>query len=63
MNPDLIHKDTVARVCAFAPRKGWSGCFASTIKEETGFKPWCHSTHIDGFADKVAGNELMAEFE
>jgi cyanamide hydratase len=63
MFPDLVHKDTIVSVTEAYPRMKWSGCFASTIREEVEAKPWCHSTHIEGFAEKVEGNGLMAPFE
>ncbi|KAF2458936.1 hypothetical protein BDY21DRAFT_339317 [Lineolata rhizophorae] len=63
MNPSLIHSETIKHVTAAFPRKMWSGCFASVIREEIGLKPWCHTTAIEGFAEKVEGNALMKPFD
>jgi cyanamide hydratase len=63
MNPHLIHKDTIIAVTKKYPREKWTSCFASTIREEIGLKPWAHSTHIDGFAEKVEGNTLMEPYD
>jgi len=63
MNPHLIHEDTIKSVTAAFPRNKWSGCFASTIREEIGLKPWCHTTVIEGFDEKVEGNKLMEPYE
>lgn len=63
LNPELVHRDTIEAVVELYPRKGWSGCFASTIRKEVGNKPWCHTTVIENFAEGVEGNELMASYE
>jgi len=63
MNPQLVHKDTIASVTEAFPRLKWTSCFAATIREEIGLKPWAHSTHIDGFAEKVEGNKLMEPYD
>jgi len=63
MNPQLIHKETIESVTAAFPRKKWSSCFAATIREEVGLKPWSHTTAIDGFAEGVEGNKLMEPYE
>lgn len=60
---ELVDRETIASVVEAYPRYKWSGCFASTVREEVGAKPWCHSTHIERFAEKVEGNELMEPFE
>lgn len=59
LNPHIVHKDTVEAVTRMWPRGKWTSCFAGTIREEVGKKPWCHSTHIDRFAEMVEGNEVM----
>lgn len=41
-NAALIHPDTKVSVVKAYPRLGWSGCFASTIREENRLKP-CRS--------------------
>ncbi|OCK78854.1 cyanamide hydratase family HD domain-containing protein [Lepidopterella palustris CBS 459.81] len=63
INPSLIHKDTIDSVTKAYPRNKWSSCFAATIREEVGLKPWCHTTAIDGFAEGVEGNKLMEPWE
>lgn len=63
MNPFLISKSSIESVVAAYPRHKWSSCFAETIREEVGLKPWCHTTAIEGFDEKVEGNELMAPYE
>ncbi|KAL1957348.1 hypothetical protein VTO42DRAFT_6137 [Malbranchea cinnamomea] len=60
---DLIHPETIKNVVAKYPRNGWSGCFANTIREEIGLKPWCHSTAIENFAELVENNELMKPYD
>lgn len=63
MNPDLIKKELIESVTDQWKRNGWSGCFASTIRKEIGLKPYCHTTVIEGFAEKVEGNSLMEPYE
>ena len=60
---DLVHPDTIKSVTEAYPRLKWTSCFASTVREEIGAKPWCHSTHIEHFAEKVEGNKLMEPYE
>ncbi|PQK09163.1 hypothetical protein BB8028_0001g12340 [Beauveria bassiana] len=59
----IVHKDTREAVMALFPRLGWLGCFARTIEMETTLKPWCHSTHIPDFVDKIRANKLMIQYE
>lgn len=61
-NPEIIHEVTREEVVKLYPRDGWLGCFADTVKDEMRLKPWCHSTHIDGFIDHVLGNKLFAKY-
>jgi len=63
MNPQLVHKDTIESVTEAFPRNKWTSCFAATIRQEIGLKPWAHSTHIDEFAEKVEGNKLMEPYD
>lgn len=63
MNPDLITKDLIEATTSKWKRNGWSGCFAATIREEIGLKPYCHTTAIDRFAEKVEGNSLMQPYD
>jgi cyanamide hydratase len=64
-NPELIHKDTLEDVVKHFPRKGWSGCFSKTIREENTLKPWAHTTALgeEAFPEGVKGNELMAPYD
>ncbi|KAH8652052.1 urea hydro-lyase cyanamide [Xylariales sp. PMI_506] len=63
--PQLVHPTTRDAVVAAFPRRAWSGCFAATIREELGFKPWAHTTHLGehDFPDGVLANQLMAPYE
>lgn len=60
---ELVGREIIEEVVERWPRIGWSGCFAATVREEVRAKPWCHTTSIEGFAEKVEGNELMARWE
>ncbi|KAI1331091.1 hypothetical protein F5Y16DRAFT_360502 [Xylariaceae sp. FL0255] len=64
-NPGLIHETTRQNVNKAFPRKGWSGCFSTTIREENGLKPWAHTTHLgeEDFPEGVKNNELMADVD
>ncbi|KAI1351645.1 hypothetical protein F5Y01DRAFT_111263 [Xylaria sp. FL0043] len=64
-NPGLIDNVTRLDVNKAFPRKGWSGCFSKTIREEIGLKPWAHSTHLGGedFREGVRKNTLMADVD
>ncbi|KAJ3484815.1 hypothetical protein NLG97_g6966 [Lecanicillium saksenae] len=59
----IIHADTREDVIRAFPRKGWLGCFAATAEREVALKPWCHTTHLPSFGDKIRGNKLMAQYE
>lgn len=61
----LVHRDTIANVCAAYPRKGWSGCFAKTIRLENSTKPWAHTKHLgeEAFPTGVENNALMKPFD
>jgi cyanamide hydratase len=63
MYPKLVHEETIDAVTREWPRKKWSSCFGATIRKEVGAKPWCHSTHIEGFAEKVEGNSVMEKWD
>ncbi|KIH89821.1 cyanamide hydratase [Sporothrix brasiliensis 5110] len=64
-NPGLVHPDTKVDVNKQFPRNGWSACFAKTIREENGLKPWAHTTALgeEAFPEGVLHNKLMAEFD
>jgi len=62
---ELVAWETVESVVGAWPRRGWSGCFAETIRRENGLKPWAHTTHLgeEDFPNGVLGNELMMPFD
>ena len=62
---DLIHQGTTDDVTANFPRNKWSSCFAATIREENGLKPWANTTRLGerAFPEGVEGNELMAPYD
>ncbi|KAI9665510.1 MAG: hypothetical protein M1831_001652 [Alyxoria varia] len=62
---DLIHPDTLREIQENHPRLGWSKCFAATIREENGTKPWAHTTALgeDQFPDGVLGSEFAKKYE
>ncbi|KAI1484542.1 hypothetical protein F5X96DRAFT_663810 [Biscogniauxia mediterranea] len=64
-NPGLIDEATRLDVNRAFPRKGWSACFAETIRTENGLKPWAHTTHLgeEDFPEGVRGNKLMADVD
>jgi cyanamide hydratase len=45
------------------PRGGWCHAFACIIRKEEANKPWCHSTHIPQFDQKLEANALMKPWE
>ncbi|KAF1993132.1 cyanamide hydratase [Amniculicola lignicola CBS 123094] len=63
INPHLIDSSTIESVVAAFPRHQWSSCFAATIREEVGLKPWCHTTSIEDFATGVENNKLMYKYD
>lgn len=62
-NVGLLHQDTIDDVLKKYPRKGWTSCFASTVREEIRLKPWSHSTAIENFADNVEGNKVWPKYD
>lgn len=60
---ELVRKETIEGVVERWPRLKWTGCFAATVRREIGQKPWCHSTHIEGFAEKIEANMMMEPYE
>jgi len=64
-NPELVHAETRVDVNRAFGRRGWSGCFSKTIREENAAKPWAHTTHLgeEAFPRGVLGNVLMREFD
>jgi len=61
----LVHRETIENVTKAFPRKGWSGCFAATIRKENGLKPWAHTTHLgeQDFPVGVENNHFMAPWD
>ncbi|KAI9756253.1 MAG: H(+)-transporting V1 sector ATPase subunit H [Chaenotheca gracillima] len=61
----LVHHDTIVDVVKHYPRNKWSSCFAATIREENGLKPWAHTTALgeEDFPNGVLNNKLMQPFE
>ncbi|KAI2465111.1 cyanamide hydratase [Annulohypoxylon bovei var. microspora] len=64
-NPQIIDPVTRDEVNKAYPRKGWSGCFSKTIREENSLKPWAHTTHLgeEDFPEGVEFNELMKPYD
>lgn len=64
-NKELVATETVEEVTKAFPRKGWSGCFAATIRKENSLKPWAHTTHLgeQDFPVGVENNQLMAPYD
>ncbi|KAL4916735.1 hypothetical protein BDW62DRAFT_185518 [Aspergillus aurantiobrunneus] len=52
----LVHDDTVKDVIENYPRLKWSSCFAATVGEEVGLKPWAHTTALGDFQGHILGN-------
>ncbi|KAM0300695.1 hypothetical protein HYE67_005019 [Fusarium culmorum] len=57
---DEVTRDNINREF---PRHKWASCFASVIRQEESNKPWCHSTHIVDFPEKLEANALMKPWE
>lgn len=64
-NAELVSRATIEDAVRGFPRKGWSGCFAGTVKREVALKPWANSTRLgeEDFPKAVEGNEVMAEYD
>ncbi|KAA8566970.1 hypothetical protein MFRU_007g01380 [Monilinia fructicola] len=64
-NAGLLDRGTIEGVVRAWPRLGWSKCFAHTIQQENGLKPWAHTTHLGvrDFPEGVLENKLMEEWE
>ena len=65
LHADLVSKQTIEDVVKHYPRKGWSGCFAATIRKENRLKPWAHTTKLgeEEFPSGVEGNEVMRPYD
>ena len=44
--PGYVHADTIKDVAKHYPRRNWSTCFSTKIREEVSVKPWCHTTAL-----------------
>jgi len=64
-NADLVARETIEDVVKVYPRKGWSACFAKTLRKEKELKPWAHTTHLGEreFRDGLSMNKLMAPWD
>jgi cyanamide hydratase len=61
---ECLHPDTVEDVNKYYPRRQWSRCFSSKLREEIGLKPWCHTTaEGEGFPIGIENNELMEPYD
>ncbi|KAJ5413624.1 hypothetical protein N7509_000251 [Penicillium cosmopolitanum] len=61
---ELVHSLTIEDISRHFPRRGWSRCFAATLRKETELKPWCHTTVLgEGASARVLGNKLMVPYE
>jgi len=59
-----IHSETIKSVVAAYPRRNWSKCFSTKIREECEVKPWCHTTALeDGFPNDTENNKLMEPYD
>ena len=61
---EYIHPDTIENVTKRYPRREWSKCFSSKLREEIGLKPWCHTT-VNGemFPHNIEHNALMEPYD
>ncbi|KAF2154715.1 urea hydro-lyase/cyanamide hydratase [Myriangium duriaei CBS 260.36] len=62
---ELVHPQTIEKVNEKYDRKGWSGCFIDTVKEEKNLKPWAMVSRIEGFENEIEknGKGLMAKWD
>ncbi|CAG1975028.1 unnamed protein product [Fusarium graminearum] len=61
--PNWIDDTTRGNINTAFPRHGWYSWFACTVRKEVGNKPWCHSTHIPQFDEKIEANSLMKSYD
>ncbi|VTO87162.1 unnamed protein product [Fusarium graminearum] len=61
--PNWIDDTTRGNINTAFPRHGWYSLFACTVRKEVGNKPWCHSTHIPQFDEKIEANSLMKSYD
>jgi cyanamide hydratase len=64
---ELVSEKTIEDVNGRYPRKGWSGCFRSTVEKEKRIKPYAMVSRIEKFEDAISKNGgeagLMARWE
>jgi cyanamide hydratase len=62
---ELVHPETIVDVTKNYPRRNWSTCFSTKIREENAVKPWAHSQALgfDQFPDSVKNNKLMEPYD
>ncbi|EYE94043.1 cyanamide hydratase [Aspergillus ruber CBS 135680] len=61
---EYVHTDTVKDVTGHYPRRQWSKCFSSKLREEIGLKPWCHTTaEGESFPRDIEHNALMEPYD
>lgn len=62
---ELLHEKTIENVIERFHRKGWSQCFADTIRRENGLKPWAHTTALgeDEFPEMVMANPVGGKWD
>ena len=53
---DLVNPKTIENVVQEYDRKGWSGCFESTLKKEKSIKPYTMVSRIEGFEGKISAH-------
>lgn len=61
---EFFHPDTVEDVNKHYPRRQWSKCFSSRLKEEISLKPWSHTTTVgESFPHDIEHNALMEPYD
>ncbi len=62
---ELLHEKTIEDVIEGYHRKGWSQCFADTIRRENGLKPWAHTTALgeEEFPGMVLANKVGGKWD
>ncbi|OJJ81344.1 cyanamide hydratase [Aspergillus glaucus CBS 516.65] len=61
---EYVHPNTVKDVTGHYPRRQWSKCFSSKLREEIGLKPWCHTTaEGESFPHDIEHNALMEPYD
>ncbi|KAF4631545.1 hypothetical protein G7Y89_g6582 [Cudoniella acicularis] len=65
LREELVARGTIEEVVGKWPRRGWSGCFARTLRRENGLKGWSNSRRLgeNAFPEGVENNKLMAPYD